>query len=47
MNWYLVDANNVVQNRIVYDGVSAYTPDVGLTLKSSATMYKMGDTFNG
>lgn len=45
MNWYLVDSNNIVQNCIVYDGVSNYTPIEGLILESSENVYNIGDAF--
>lgn len=46
MNWYLIDSNNIVQNSIVYDGHSQYTPPNGWVLKSSNKNYQIGDTFN-
>jgi len=47
MKWYLVTTANIVNNVIVYDGTSPYTPEAGLTLKSSTNLYNIGDTFNG
>jgi hypothetical protein len=34
-NYLLIDVNNVVQNVIVYDGVSEYTPPDGLELAAA------------
>ncbi len=48
MYWYLVTtATNLINNVIVYNGSDPYTPPAGSTLKSSATLYNVGDTFNG
>lgn len=44
MAWALVDANNKVQNIILYDGKALYTPAEGLTLKEVPDETQMGDT---
>lgn len=35
MNYCLVDESGIVQNTIVYDGISPYTPPSGFTLAQS------------
>ena len=44
MNYYLVDENNIIQNIIVYDGVSPFDPSP-LILKTSENVYNIGDVF--
>lgn len=43
MQWALVDANNIVQDLIVYDGHAVYTPEAGLELMQVNDWIGMGD----
>jgi len=44
--WALVDANGIVQNIIVYDGSSPYTPPQGLTLEQVNNWVQIGQNVN-
>lgn len=46
MNYAVIDKNGIVQNIIIYDGVSPYNPGAGLTLVQSDTA-GIGDTYDG
>lgn len=46
MQWALVDGSNIVQNIIVYDGVSDYQPQDGLSLVEVNDWIKIGDEKN-
>lgn len=35
MQYALVDANGIIQNVIEYDGISAYTPPIGLSVQQA------------
>ena len=43
MAWVLVDGNGVIVNVIEYDGVSPYTPPVGLSLLENVDGCVIGD----
>jgi len=44
MQWALVDANGIIQNLIVYNGIHPYIPPEGFTLKQVAAGKKIGDS---
>ena len=46
MKWALVDSNNIVQNVIVYDGVSPYTPPDSLSAQQVNDWLNIGDDIN-
>lgn len=43
MQWALVDQNLIIQNLIVYDGISTFTPEDGLTLLQVDDGLTIGD----
>lgn len=46
MKYGLVDSNNVLQNVIIYDGNSLYTPTSGLTIEQINDWIQIGENIN-